>query len=72
MSSPLSRSKPVMMEELKKVFKIYNARGFRVTDIHADVEFDKIKIDILPVRLITCGVDDHVPEIERSVQTQKN
>jgi hypothetical protein len=71
-SFPLSRSKSVMMEELKKVFKIYKARGFRVTDIHADVKFDKIKIDVLPVRLITCGVDDHVPEIERSVQTQKN
>jgi hypothetical protein len=71
-SFPLSRSKSVILEELKNVFKIYNARGFKVTDIHADVEFDKIKIAILPVRLITCGVDDHVPEIERSVQTQKN
>jgi hypothetical protein len=71
-SFPLSRSKSVILEELKNVFKIYNARRFKVTDIHADVEFDKIKIAILPVRLITCGVDNHVPEIERSVQTQKN
>ena len=37
------------------LFIIYNARGFQVTDIHADVEFDKIKIAILPVRAV-----DHV------------
>jgi hypothetical protein len=71
-SFPLSRSKPIIVEELKKVYQKYNSRGFRITDIHADVEFEKIRNDILPVRLHTCGVDDHVPEIERSVQTQKN
>ena len=71
-SFPLSRSKPIIMEELKKVYQQYNARGFRITDLHADNEFEKIRTDVLPVRLHTCGVDDHVPEIERSVQTQKN
>ena len=57
---------------MQDVFKIYHARGFRIVELHADNEFNKVEQDILPVRLRCCGVDDHVPEIERSVQTQKN
>ena len=71
-SFPLNRSRVSMLAELKKVFKLYNARGFRVVKLHGDREFEKIELDIKPVRLQTCGVDEHVPEIERSVQTQKN
>ena len=44
-SFPISKSKPVIMEELKN--KIYNAGGFCVMDIHDYVEFDKIKVAIL-------------------------
>ena len=61
-----------IIKELKDVHKIYNARGFKITDIHADKEFEKVEKDLLPSRLTICGVDEHVPEIERSVQTQKN
>ena len=57
-SFPLSRSRPIIVEELKKVYQKYNSRGFRITDIHADHEFEKVRTDILPVRLHTCGVDD--------------
>ena len=71
-SFPLSRSKISIVNEMKEIYKIYNARGFRVVELHADKEFEKIATDILPVRLRICGVDEHVPEIERSVQTQKN
>ena len=60
------------MDEIVKVYKMYNSRGFRIVDIHADNEFEKVRLNLLPVRLTACGVDDHVPEIERSVQTQKN
>ncbi len=71
-SFPLSRSKATILNELKSIYKLYNSRGFKITDIHADNEFKKIENDVLPVRLHLCGTDDHVPEIERSVQTQKN
>ena len=71
-SFPLSRSKATIINELKDIYKIYNARGFKITDIHADNEFHKIQNEALPARLHLCGTDDHVPEIERSVQTQKN
>ena len=60
------------MEELQKVYQIYNSQGFRITDIHADNEFEKIRTNVLPVRLYTCRADNHVPEIEQLVQTQKN
>ena len=72
MSFPTSRSKNTIVKEIKEACKRYHARGFRVVDIHADNEFEKAENDILPIRLRCCGTDDHVPEIERSVQTQKN
>ena len=71
-SFPTNRSAGSILESLKDIFKVYNARGFKIIEVHADNEFDKIEKDILPVRLRTVGVDEHVPEIERSIQTQKN
>ena len=71
-SFPMSRSATSIVEEMKKTFKTYNARGFRIAGVHADKEFEKVEQDVLPARMQICGVDDHVPEIERSIQTQKN
>ena len=71
-SFPTNRSAGSILASLKDIFKVYNARGFKIIEVHADNEFDKIEKDILPVRLRTVGVDEHVPEIERSIQTQKN
>jgi hypothetical protein len=71
-SFPLSRSKSSIIAEMREIYKICNARGFRVIEIYADKEFEKVETDLLPVRLRICGVGEHVPEIERSVQTQKN
>lgn len=72
-SFPLSCSKVQILAELKNVYKRYNARGFCITEIHADKEFEKLETDVLPaVQLCICGVDEHDPEIKRSVQTQKN
>ena len=68
----LTRSKATIVKQLNEILKVYNARGFKITELQADSEFTKIEKDILPVRLHTCGTDDHVPEVEQSVQTQKN
>jgi len=57
---------------MKQIYKVYNTRGFRVIEVHADKEFEKVETDLLPVHLRICGIDEHVPEIERSAQTQKN
>ena len=69
---PISRSRTSMKHLINDVQKKYHARGFRIIQLHADLEFEKVREDILPIRLMTCGKDDHVPEVERSVQTQKN
>lgn len=71
-SFPNTRSKNSIMNEVRSVQQKYHSRGFRIVDIHADNEFQKVEQELLPIRLTCCGVDDHVPEIERSVQTQKN
>ena len=71
-SFPNSRTTGSIVKELGDVCKLYNARGFRVVEVHGDKEFEKIEKEILPIRLRTVGTDEHVPEIERSIQTQKN
>ena len=71
-SFPISRSKFSIVNQLNDVFRLYHARGFRIVELHADNEFTKVGNEILPVRLKDCGTDQHVPEIERSVQTQKH
>src|SRR5210317_1268682 len=71
-SFPTSRSKASIMKEIRDVRQIYHSRGFRITDMHTDNEFKAIGNEVLPIRLTCCGVDDHVPEVERSIQTIKN
>ena len=71
-SFPLSKSKHSMANEIKQVYQRYRACGFQITDVHTVMEFELVEPLILPMRLRVCGKDDHVPEIERSIQTQKN
>jgi Reverse transcriptase (RNA-dependent DNA polymerase) len=49
----------------------YHARGFRVTDIHADHEFDCLRLNLLPINLNIVAPDSHVGEVERSIRTIK-
>ena len=49
----------------------YNARGYRIKEFHADNEFEKRAKELLPIRLRTVGTDEHVPDIEQSIQTKK-
>ena len=71
-SFPVSRSKPVMLKEFRAVKQRYHSRGFRITSILADKEFEVLRNEVRPAVLQTCGTDEHVPEIERSIQTMKN
>lgn len=69
----LSRSKVQILTELKSVYnKRYDAKGFQITEMHANKEFKKIETNVLSIKLQICGIDSNVPEIERSNQTQKN
>jgi Reverse transcriptase (RNA-dependent DNA polymerase) len=65
------RSKKTILKELGDIIRLYNTRGFMVTAIHADNEFECIRYDILPSMLNIVTADDHVGEIERSIRTIK-
>ena len=71
-SFPLSWPKNSIVTKLKEIYKIYNSRGFKTVEVHANKEFEKTETYLPPVRLRICGVDEHVPKIEWSVKTQKN
>ena len=49
---------------------LYEQRGFRVTSIMADPEFEPLRTAF--PQLNTCGADEHVPEIERFIRTVKD
>ena len=67
----LSNRKAVTItEKLKSVVKLYQHRGFQVTTILADPEFEPIRASF--PSLNCCGADEHVPEIERYIRTVKD
>jgi hypothetical protein len=50
---------------------MYKSRGFNISDLHADMEFECIQNDVLPSRLNVTAANDHVGEVERSIWTMK-
>ena len=52
------------------VIHLYEQRGFRLTSIMADPEFEPLRAAF--PQLNTCGADDHVPETERFIRTVKD
>lgn len=67
-----NRSKEFILEETNKVINLYQQRGFKIADLHADLEFECIRNEIGNIRLGTVAKDDHVGLVERSIQTVKN
>ena len=68
-----SRSLRTIITVIEKVIHKYSCRGFEITDIHADNEFDKeaFKDSIEPILFHTYGREEHVGFIERPVRTIK-
>ena len=66
-----NRGVPTLLPKLRSVLRLYEARGFRVSDIHADREFECLHSSLLPVELNTVAPDSHVGEVERSIRTIK-
>ena len=62
-----------LLASLKKVYKAYRMRGFRITHIKADGEFEPMRGDIADMKALlnTASRDEHVPEIERQIRTLK-
>lgn len=67
-----TRKKDVLLRETKAIKKLYEARGFKICDLHVDNELACIREDIRPTNLNVANADDHVPEVERSIQTVKD
>ena len=59
-----------MLEATQLTINQYTNRGFTITDVHADLEFECIKNDI-NTHMEIVAQDDHVPEVERSIRTMK-
>lgn len=63
-----NRTKAGFIKHLDNVLSLYKTRGFNVTDIHADQEFECIRQHIFPINLNTVAPDAHVGEVERSIR----
>jgi len=68
-----SRRKNDIKKKLRRILGMYATRGFIVTDVFADGEFDNEDYQelFLPATLHICAKGEHVPIIERSVRTVK-
>ena len=62
-----------LLTSMKKVYKAYRTRGFRITHIKADGEFESLRGDFAEMKMAlnTVSRDEHVPEIERQIRTVK-
>ena len=67
-----NRQIPTICKALKKVRAQYERRGFKVTAIHADPEFEPLQGAIGNVQFNFCAQNEHVPEIERFIRTVKD
>jgi len=67
----LKRNKVTLLREIKPVLAMYKSRGFNISDLHANMEFECIRNDVLPSRLNVTAADDHDGEVEQSIWTMK-
>ena len=63
------RNADQIIDAINRVRQIYQHRGFRVTDIHADNEFDikRLKEKVSPTNMVIYAANEHVPVVERSI-----
>ena len=68
-----NRNTNSIIQGLQKVVNTYTKRGFTITDLHGDNEFDiqEIKDELEPINTHIYGKVEHVGTIERSVRTVK-
>jgi Reverse transcriptase (RNA-dependent DNA polymerase) len=64
------RQLPTIRAKIQSVFRLYRHRGFHITTLFGDPEFEPLRA-WFPC-LNTCGADDHIPDIERFIRTVKD
>ena len=68
-----NRTKAAIIGSITDAINIYKLRGFQVSFMHGDGEFDvaDLKTAILPTEAVIYGKNEHVPVVERSIRTIK-
>ena len=60
-----------MVEGINRTRNMYTSRGFVITNIHADPEFNCIREAMMPSILNLAAAREHVGEVERAIRTGK-
>lgn len=68
----LNRKMKTIKACISEVIALYRRRGFRISTILADPEFQPLQSSFPGAQLDCCGADEHVPEIERYIRTVKD
>ena len=68
-----NKKKDTIIDLLNLLIKTYQSRGFTISYVFGDGEFDRVEIKttILPSNLHICAAGEHVPRIERTIRTVK-
>ena len=63
----LNRNVTTILDGLISVFKLYISRGFHITTVNGDNEFEPLREHLLSlgVQVNICSANEHVPRIER-------
>ena len=64
------REVSTIVRRLTTIIRLYTLRGFHITVILADPEFEPLRRSF--PQLNTCAADEHVPDIERYIRTVKD
>jgi hypothetical protein len=65
------RSKDTIIKNLDQAIRLYNSRGFIITDLHTDNKFACIRDHIAPINLNLVAANGHVGEVDRSIRKSK-
>lgn len=68
----LDRQVTTIRDAIRNVIAIYKRRGFTISLVLADDEFEPLERIMPEQQFNCCGADEHVPEIERFIQTIKD
>jgi hypothetical protein len=69
-----NRKEKSIVKALQDMYGVYRKRGFRITNILGDSEFECTRGTVareLRFELNICGEEEHVPDIERCIRTVK-
>ena len=69
----INRTQGTIKQLLVSTIDKYHSRGFIISDIFGDSEFDVVSLHdfFRPIAIHTCAPEEHVPQIERQNRTTK-